>query len=66
MISFNLCFRLQFLMPEDVFDLLAIMQVGEKLNIFRNYLIDNYVSENKLFPPNAWTTQENKLLIMQD
>ena len=51
-----------FLEPQDVgdvyvFTLSVIQPVHEKLTLFADYLINTYISEDAVFPPNLWASK---------
>jgi hypothetical protein len=53
------CFGLLFLEPEKVsdvfvFELCPFQPPNIKLQQFADYLVDNYISEDSLFPPEIW------------
>lgn len=52
-------FGLPFLNPTEVgscfaFDFAEIQPEDERLLSFSNYMVDNYISEDALFPPSLW------------
>lgn len=62
----RMTFGLTFLCPDDVsdcfvFDLLAIAPKDENVRKYSDYLTDNYVSEDSLFPPSLWAQNSAKL-----
>lgn len=63
----KLTFALTFLNPAEVsdcfvFDLLSIAPPdNEKIQMYCDYLIDNYISEESLFPPKLWAENSAEL-----
>lgn len=60
------CFGLQYLNAEEVgdcfvFDLGAIQPNDEKLTLFLDYLIENYIDNEARFPPNVWAEHSSSL-----
>lgn len=56
------CFGLLFLEPEDVgnclvFDLLPIVPENDKLRVFIDYLVETYIEEDSIFPPEIWAAK---------
>lgn len=59
-------FGLQYLQPNEVgdciaFDLAAIQPDDERISVYLDYLIDNYVSETAVFPPEIWAAASSDL-----
>ena len=62
----RMTFGLTFLSPHDVsecfvFDLLAIAPIDEKIQKYSDYLTDNYIREESLFPPSFWADNSAEL-----
>ncbi|KAL4111997.1 hypothetical protein QTP88_015850 [Uroleucon formosanum] len=59
------CFGLPFLHPQEVSDcfleLMSEIPAEKKIQSFANYLVENIVSEDSLFPPELWAKGCNNL-----
>lgn len=56
------CFGLLFLEPQEVgdvyaFTLAAIQPENDKVTLFADYLVNNYISEDAVFPPQLWASK---------
>jgi len=56
---FRICFGLVFLDSEDVsnffiMELMSIKPINSKLAQFADYILDTYITDEALFPPNIW------------
>lgn len=59
-------FGLPFLNPSEVgdcfaFDLSEIQPENQRLQLFADYLVDNYISEDAVFPPCLWAELSNSI-----
>ena len=60
------CFGLLFLDPEEVGDTFALDLLSDpdkpsdpRLTEFADYLVENYIEEDSLFPPHIWAAASN-------